>query len=81
MGVVTGQGLIGLIRQRYGVRSSALALVVLVLANVGTTCAEFAGIAAGSDSSASLPTSRCLSRQSWSQPWCYGDASIAWSIS
>jgi Mn2+/Fe2+ NRAMP family transporter len=47
MGVVTGQGLIGLIRQRYGVRSSALALAVLVLANVGTTCAEFAGIAAG----------------------------------
>lgn len=47
MGVVTGQGLIGLIRQRYGVRLSALALVVLVLANLGTTCAEFAGIAAG----------------------------------
>ena len=47
MGVVTGQGLIGLIRQRYGVRAGGLALVVLVLANVGTTCAEFAGIAAG----------------------------------
>ena len=47
MGVVTGQGLIGLIRQRYGVRSAGLAITVLVLANVGTTCAEFAGIAAG----------------------------------
>ena len=47
MGVVTGQGLIGLIRQRYGVRSAAVAVTVLVLANVGTTCAEFAGIAAG----------------------------------
>jgi NRAMP (natural resistance-associated macrophage protein)-like metal ion transporter len=47
LGVVTGQGLIGLVRQRYGVRSSALALAVLVVANVGTTCAEFAGIAAG----------------------------------
>jgi Mn2+/Fe2+ NRAMP family transporter len=47
LGVVTGQGLIGLVRQRYGVRSSALALGVLVVANVGTTCAEFAGIAAG----------------------------------
>ncbi|MGH4024427.1 MAG: NRAMP family divalent metal transporter, partial [Pseudonocardiaceae bacterium] len=47
MGVVTGQGLIGLIRQRYGVRSGAAAVAVLVLANVGTTCAEFAGIAAG----------------------------------
>ncbi len=42
-----GQGLIGLIRQRYGVRASAIALTVLVVANIGTTCAEFAGIAAG----------------------------------
>lgn len=47
MGVVTGQGLIGLIRQRYGVRLAALAVVALVVANIGTTCAEFAGIAAG----------------------------------
>jgi NRAMP (natural resistance-associated macrophage protein)-like metal ion transporter len=47
MGVVTGQGLIGLIRQRYGVRAAVLAVAVLVLANIGTTCAEFAGIAAG----------------------------------
>ena len=47
MGVVTGQGLVGLIRQRFGVRSAALALTVLVVANIGTTCAEFAGIAAG----------------------------------
>jgi len=47
MGVVTGQGLIGLIRQRFGVRLAAVALTALVVANVGTTCAEFAGIAAG----------------------------------
>ncbi len=47
MGVVTGQGLVGLIRQRFGVRSASLALTVLVVANIGTTCAEFAGIAAG----------------------------------
>jgi Mn2+/Fe2+ NRAMP family transporter len=47
MGVVTGQGLIGLVRQRYGVRTGAGALIALVVANVGTTCAEFAGIAAG----------------------------------
>ncbi len=47
MGVVTGQGMIGLIRQRFGVRLAAVALVALVVANVGTTCAEFAGIAAG----------------------------------
>ena len=49
MGVVTGQGLIGLVRQRYGVRLGGVVLVALVVANVGTTCAEFAGIAAGSE--------------------------------
>ncbi len=49
MGVVTGQGLIGLVRQRYGVRVASAALAALVLANVGTAAAEFAGIAAGSE--------------------------------
>ncbi len=47
MGVVTGQGLIGLVRQRYGVRSGGAVLAALVVANIGTTTAEFAGIAAG----------------------------------
>lgn len=47
MGVVTGQGLIGLVRQRYGVRLGGAVLASLVVANLGTTCAEFAGIAAG----------------------------------
>ncbi|SBS75474.1 Mn2+/Fe2_transporter, NRAMP family [uncultured Mycobacterium sp.] len=47
MGVVTGQGLIGLVRQRYGVRVGGGVLAALVVANIGTTCAEFAGIAAG----------------------------------
>ena len=47
MGVVTGQGLIGLVRQRYGVRLGGAVLTALVVANIGTTCAEFAGIAAG----------------------------------
>lgn len=47
MGAVTGQGLIGLVRQRFGVRPAAFALALLVLANLGTTCAELAGIAAG----------------------------------
>jgi Mn2+/Fe2+ NRAMP family transporter len=47
MGVVTGQGLIGLVRQRYGVTVGAVALAALVVANIGTTCAEFAGVAAG----------------------------------
>ena len=47
MGVVTGQGLIGLVRHRYGVRIGGAVLAALVVANIGTTCAEFAGIAAG----------------------------------
>jgi Mn2+/Fe2+ NRAMP family transporter len=47
MGVVTGQGMAGLIRERYGVRVATPALLALVVANVGTTCAEFAGVAAG----------------------------------
>src|SRR5690242_10498769 len=47
LGVVTGQGLIGLIRHRYGVGVGAAALVTLVIANLGTATAEFAGIAAG----------------------------------
>lgn len=45
MGVVTGQGLAGLIRERYGVRVALGGLAALVVANVGTTCAEFAGVA------------------------------------
>lgn len=49
MGVVTGQGLIGLVRQRFGVGPAGIALVALVVANIGTTCAEFAGIAAGGE--------------------------------
>lgn len=46
MGIVTGQGLIGLIRQRFGVRWTLAALVALLGANLGTLCGQFAGIAA-----------------------------------
>lgn len=46
-GVVTGKGLMRLVRERYGPRATAVALSALVLANVGTICAEFAGVAAG----------------------------------
>lgn len=49
MGVVTNQGLIGLVRDRFGPRVGGLALVLLLVANVGTTCAELAGVAAGSE--------------------------------
>ncbi len=46
MGIVTGQGLVGLIRQRFGVRWTAVALIALLGANLGTLCGQFAGIAA-----------------------------------
>ena len=46
IGVVTRQGLIGLVRQKYGARSGLLSASALVLANIGTMTAEFAGIAA-----------------------------------
>ncbi|WP_027862615.1 NRAMP family divalent metal transporter [Marmoricola sp. URHB0036] len=49
LGVVTGQGLIGLIRHRYGLGVASGALLALVIANLGTATAEFAGIAAGGE--------------------------------
>lgn len=49
MGAVTGQGIIGLVRQRHGVGPAGGVLTALVIANIGTTCAEFAGVAAGGE--------------------------------
>ena len=46
LGVATGQGLAGLIRDRYGVRWTAFAMLVLLAANLANTVAEFAGAAA-----------------------------------
>ena len=46
IGVVTRQGLIGLVRQKYGARSGTLSASALIIANFGTLTAEFAGIAA-----------------------------------
>lgn len=46
IGVVTRQGLIGLVRQKYGARSGVVSAIALILANIGTMTAEFAGIAA-----------------------------------
>ncbi|MFA5919199.1 MAG: divalent metal cation transporter [Candidatus Nanopelagicaceae bacterium] len=46
IGVVTRQGLIGLVRQKYGARSGVFSASSLILANIGTMTAEFAGIAA-----------------------------------
>jgi NRAMP (natural resistance-associated macrophage protein)-like metal ion transporter len=49
IGVVTRQGMIGLVRQKYGARSGMLSATVLILANIGTMTAEFAGIAAAGE--------------------------------
>ncbi len=43
LGVVTGQGLSDLIRDRFGVRWTVFAMAVLLIANVANTVAEFAG--------------------------------------
>lgn len=47
LGVMTGQGLLGLVRDVHGVRVGGTALVLLVVANTGTACAELAGVGAG----------------------------------
>ena len=39
-GVVTGKGLMRLVRERFGRRPTQLVLTALVVANVGTICAE-----------------------------------------
>ncbi len=49
MGIVTGRGLAGLIRERYGLRVGAAAVFLLLVANLGTTGAEFAGVAASGE--------------------------------
>lgn len=49
MGVVTKKGLLALVRDQYGPRGAIVALGALVVANLGTLCAEFAGVAAGLD--------------------------------
>ena len=46
LGVVTGQGLSDLIRDRFGVRWTAFAMVILLVANLANTVAEFAGAGA-----------------------------------
>ena len=49
MGAVTGKGLADLIRERFGVRTTAVAMLALLIANVTTVVAEFAGIAGASE--------------------------------
>ena len=44
LGLATGKGLMGLIRERWGVRWGAFAVITMLVANLGSTVAEFAGI-------------------------------------
>lgn len=47
MGAVTGKGFSALIREHFGIRLTALAMLALLIGNVATTFSEFAGIASG----------------------------------
>ena len=47
LGCVTGKGFASLIRERFGVRLSALAMGALLVANTAVTISEFAGLASG----------------------------------
>ena len=49
MGAVTGKGLSDLIRERFGVRWTALIMLALLVANAGVTVSEFVGIAAATE--------------------------------
>jgi NRAMP (natural resistance-associated macrophage protein)-like metal ion transporter len=49
MGAVTGKGLADLIRERFGVRWTALIMLALLVANGGVTVSEFVGIAAATE--------------------------------
>lgn len=47
MGCATGKGFASLIRERFGVRVSAVAMLSLIVSNFAVTLSEFAGIASG----------------------------------
>ena len=47
LGLATGKGLASLIREKFGIRWTTFIMAVLLIANMGTIAAEFAGIAAG----------------------------------
>ena len=46
LGVVTGKGLSDLIREEYGVKTTVFVMLALLITNLGTCAAEFAGLAA-----------------------------------
>lgn len=47
MGAVTGKGLSDLIREEYGFRTTFFLMILLLVANLGNTVANFAGLASG----------------------------------
>jgi NRAMP (natural resistance-associated macrophage protein)-like metal ion transporter len=49
MGVVTGQGLSDMIRERFGVKFTFYLMLLVLLTNFGNVMAEFAGIASASE--------------------------------
>lgn len=49
MGAATGKGLASLIREKFGVRWTLFAMICTLVANLATTVAEFAGIAAAGE--------------------------------
>jgi len=49
LGAITGKGTADLIRERFGVKITLFAMICLLIANLGTTVAQFAGIAAGAE--------------------------------
>lgn len=49
MGVVTGQGLSDMIRERFGVKVTFYLMVLVLLTNFGNVMAEFAGIASAAE--------------------------------
>ncbi len=49
MGAVTGHGLADLIRERFGIRTTTLVMLALLVADFGNTMAEFSGLAAGGE--------------------------------
>jgi len=49
MGAVTGKGLADLIREQFGLRLTVMIMFLLLLADIGNTVSEFAGLAASMD--------------------------------
>lgn len=49
LGIVTGKGLSALIRENYGIRVTFFVMFALFTANLGTTMANFAGLAASAE--------------------------------